>query len=100
MSLDDLFGELDRRLADADAALAAEYPGDRGVRQPVHTVYVPADKYDASTFIAWGSEARLALGKHGGSGAQEVGESPALRAGHARGSVMMRLLPDETRNTT
>ena len=23
------------------------YPGDRGVRQPVHTVYVPADRYDA-----------------------------------------------------
>ena len=30
---------------DADAALAAQFPGDRGGRQPVHTVYVAADRY-------------------------------------------------------
>ena len=36
--------ELDRRLAPADAELAARYPGDSGARQPVHTVYVPADR--------------------------------------------------------
>ena len=36
--------ELDRRLAPADAELAARYPGDAGGRQPVHTVYVPADR--------------------------------------------------------
>ena len=28
----------------ADLALAAAYPGDSGARQPVHTVYVPADR--------------------------------------------------------
>jgi len=67
MSLDDLVGELDRRLADADAALAADYPGDRGVRQPVHTVYVPADKYDVNTVGTWGAEARAVLGEYGGS---------------------------------
>ncbi|TCC45471.1 aldolase [Kribbella pittospori] len=70
MGLDDLVGELDRRLADADAALAAEYPGDRGVRQPVHTVYVPADRYDARTVEEWGAEARAALGAYGASAAQ------------------------------
>ncbi|WP_406049339.1 DUF6986 family protein [Kribbella sp. NBC_00889] len=70
MGLDDLVGELDRRLAEADAALAAEYPGDRGIRQPVHTVYVPADRYDARTVADWGAEARAALGEYGASATQ------------------------------
>ena len=39
----DVLDDLDRRLAPADADLAARYPGDAGARQPVHTVYVPAD---------------------------------------------------------
>ncbi|MEV5961013.1 aldolase/citrate lyase family protein [Kribbella sp. NPDC051952] len=67
MSLDDLIGELDRRLAQADAALAKDYPGDRGVRQPVHTVYVPADQYDANTIRTWGEKARTALDQYGGT---------------------------------
>ncbi|MGY4768870.1 DUF6986 family protein [Kribbella sp. CWNU-51] len=67
MSLEDLVGELDRRLAAADAALAADYPGDRGVRQPVHTVYVPADKYDVNTVGTWGAEATAVLSEYGGS---------------------------------
>ena len=62
-----LADELDVRLADADAALAAAYPGDRGRRQPVHTVYVPADRYDAGTVRAWGEEAIAALATHGSS---------------------------------
>jgi hypothetical protein len=40
----DVLDDLDRRLAPADADLAARYPGDAGARQPVHTVYVPADQ--------------------------------------------------------
>jgi len=62
-----LADELDARLADADAALAAAYPGDRGRRQPVHTVYVPADRYDSETVGDWAEEARQALAAHGGS---------------------------------
>ena len=38
------YAELDRRLAAHDAFLAARYPGERPGRQPVHTVYVPADR--------------------------------------------------------
>lgn len=64
-SLAALTAELDERLASADAALTAHYPGDRGVRQPVHTVYVPADRYDARTVIAWGAEAQGVLDQHG-----------------------------------
>lgn len=67
--LDALVGDLDRRLAEADAELATRYPGDRGVRQPVHTVYVPADAYGAGTVQAWAAEAKAALAAHGGSAA-------------------------------
>lgn len=40
----DVLNDLDRRLAPADADLAARYPGDEGTRQPVHSVHVPADQ--------------------------------------------------------
>jgi hypothetical protein len=73
-----LADELDARLADADAALAAAYPGDRGRRQPVHTVYVPADRYDSGTVRGWGDEAKLALAAHGRS-VMELAEALDLR---------------------
>ncbi|HWD80557.1 MAG TPA: aldolase [Kribbella sp.] len=62
--MDDLVTELDRRLAAADTALTADYRGDRGVRQPVHTVYVPADRFDGQTVADWGAVARTALDEH------------------------------------
>ena len=55
-----LTADLDERLADADAALAAGYPGERPGRQPVHTVYVPADRYDAGLVPAYGAAALAA----------------------------------------
>jgi citrate lyase beta subunit len=64
--LDRLVAELDARLVDSDAELARRYPGDRGVRQPVHTVYVPADRYDSSTVPDWGQQALAVLDEHGG----------------------------------
>jgi citrate lyase beta subunit len=80
--LDALVDELDRRLAGADAALTALYPGDRGVRQPVHTVYVPADWYQAGTVGEWAEEAKALLGRHGGS-ATELAEALGLPADQA-----------------
>ncbi|GAA1160151.1 aldolase/citrate lyase family protein [Kribbella jejuensis] len=62
--MDDLVTELDRRLAAADAALTADYRGDRGVRQPVHTVYVPADRYAENTVADWGAQALKSLDEH------------------------------------
>lgn len=62
--MDDLTTELDRRLAAADAALTADYRGDRGVRQPVHTVYVPADRYDVHMVADWGAQARATLDEY------------------------------------
>lgn len=40
---DALRAEADAALAPVDAELARRYPGERPGRQPVHTVYVPAD---------------------------------------------------------
>ncbi len=57
---EDLLSAVDAQLAAADQALADRYPGDVGTRQPVHTVYVPADAVHAGTPATWGSEA-LAL---------------------------------------
>jgi citrate lyase beta subunit len=74
----ELADELDARLADADAALTAAYPGDRGRRQPVHTVYVPADRYDSGTVRTWAEEAKLALATHGRS-VLELAEALDLR---------------------
>jgi citrate lyase beta subunit len=76
--LEQLADELDRRLADADAALAEHYPGDRGVRQPVHTVYVPGDGYDATTVTEWGDAARTVLAQHARS-VMELAEALELR---------------------
>lgn len=61
LDVNDLIGRLDTRLAAADAALAARFPGERAERQPVHTVYVPADRYTDDLCAAWGAEAIAAL---------------------------------------
>ena len=60
----DFYTELDRRLGPSDARLLAEYPGEPGTRQPVHTVYVPADQYDAGTPRAWGQQAAEMLDRY------------------------------------
>ncbi|MCE0767273.1 aldolase/citrate lyase family protein [Pseudonocardia kujensis] len=54
---EELATAVDRDLAPVDALLAAAYPGDVGTRQPVHTVYVPADRFDRSVSAAWGATA-------------------------------------------
>jgi citrate lyase beta subunit len=66
--------ELDTRLAEADAALVAQFPGDRAGRQPVHTVYVAADRYHAGLVPDWGGEAVAALDGHRDLFAELVGD--------------------------
>lgn len=53
--------ELDRWLGPVDAELLRRYPGERGGRQPVHTVYVPADRCHAGLAEEWGAAALAAL---------------------------------------
>ena len=59
--------DVDRRLAAAEQQLAARYPGDPGNRQPVHTVYLPADRFHAETVAEWGRAAIAALDADGGT---------------------------------
>lgn len=60
----ELTADLDERLREADADLVARFPGDVPARQPVHTVYVPADAYDADLVPRWGEEATGAMAEH------------------------------------
>ena len=56
--------EVERIMAPADAALARDYPGDDGGRQPVHTVYLPADRVGPDLVARHGAAARAALDQH------------------------------------
>ncbi|GAB3519991.1 DUF6986 family protein [Arthrobacter monumenti] len=60
------YAALDKTLAQTDELLERAYPGDDGSRQPVHTVYVPADKYEPSLPGAWGAEAVAVVERAGG----------------------------------
>ncbi|WP_375424769.1 DUF6986 family protein [uncultured Friedmanniella sp.] len=60
---DDL-AAVDAALAPADAERVARFPGDRTDRQPVHTVYVPADRFTADLAHRWGAAAQAALAEH------------------------------------
>jgi citrate lyase beta subunit len=59
-----VYARLDEALATVDAELARNYPGAAGSRQPVHTVYVPADRFGAELPDSWGSQALAALTEH------------------------------------
>ena len=52
-----LTAAVDEHLAGADAALAEGFPGDTPDRQPVHTVYVPADGSSRTWRTTWGRAA-------------------------------------------
>ncbi len=84
LDLAGLTAEVDRINADADLALAQGYPGDRGVRQPVHTVYVPADRFTADLAPTWGQSALKVLDEHGMPEAL-VSLAPALAQGDVDG---------------
>ncbi|MFJ6280322.1 DUF6986 family protein [Arthrobacter subterraneus] len=65
----DDYAAIDSKLTDTDRLLRTGYPGDSGSRQPVHTVYVPADRYQPSLPGDWGREAAAAVERAGGMGA-------------------------------
>ncbi|HEX6148506.1 DUF6986 family protein [Nocardioides sp.] len=65
MDLAALTSEVDELLVDADAALARDYPGERPGRQPVHTLYLPADRFHAASVHELGREAQRVLLEHG-----------------------------------
>jgi citrate lyase beta subunit len=71
---------LDERLAATDAFLARAYPGEDGRRQPVHTVYIAADRYTPELPAAWGRMALEVVAEHGGVAAlcRQVGLADEL----------------------
>ena len=65
--------ELDGLLAEDDAERAAGYPGERPGRQPVHTAYLPADRFGPDSVRQWGAQALAVLA--------EIAPDPAAFAG-------------------
>ena len=84
----DLIITADARLADADAALLAQFPGQRAMRQPVHTVYLAADRYRPGLAQQWGTQAcsLLASGEQGYRRATGTGEDDLARVQEKLGS--------------
>lgn len=72
--------KIEQHLLATDELLDAVYPGDSGARQPVHTVYVPADQFTPDLAARWGTQALAAVESFGGmeSLAAHVGIDPAL----------------------
>ncbi|MFJ4046062.1 DUF6986 family protein [Microbacterium sp. NPDC089987] len=66
---EDDFADIDERLAQTDALLSGSYPGDDGSRQPVHTLYVPADRFDRDLPARFGADAIAAVEAAGGTAA-------------------------------
>ncbi len=82
-SIDALADALDARLAASDEDVERRYPGDAGTRQPVHTVYVPADQVTARLPAQWG-EAALELLDAGLPSAARVSEVTGIDAALAQ----------------
>ncbi len=74
--------ELDRLLAVADAELASGYGHGGAGRQPVHTAYVPADKFGPETVRQWGVQALAAMDEFAPSPA-ELADATGLAPGVA-----------------
>ncbi len=66
---EDDFADIDARLAQTDELLTGSYPGDDGSRQPVHTLYVPADRFDPALPARFGADAIAAVEAAGGTAA-------------------------------
>ena len=76
----DLAGRLEALLAEDDAERVRRYPGPSSDRQPVHTAYVPADRFSAGTPAEWGRAALRALDEHGPLPGFDESEHRAVRA--------------------
>jgi hypothetical protein len=90
---DQLADLLDRRLAEADRELRVRYPGDPGTRQPVHTVYVPADRFTADVPAEWGRAARALVDREAPTAARlaEIAGMPVALVGEVYDRVRAKL---------
>jgi len=83
----ELSGRIEALLAEDDAERACRYPGPSSERQPVHTAYVPADRFSAGTPEQWGQAALRALDEHGPLPGFDEAEQLRVRAKLAREPV-------------
>jgi hypothetical protein len=84
---------IESELAATDELLAAAYPGERAERQPVHTVYVPADAFTPDLAACWGAEALAAVKEHGGL--EQLAASLGLREPAQLAELVRRKLESE-----
>src|SRR3712207_4798157 len=93
---DDYLANLDRRLSADDAARSRAYPGPSSKRQPVHTVYIPADQFHVEVGHEWAAAARAALATFA-PGPDEMAEATGLDADALRTvwAAMVAKLADE-----
>jgi len=94
--LDAMVAEADRLLAGADRALARGYPGERAGRQPVHTAYLPADRFGPGLAARWGRQALATLQDFAPDPAgfgQAMG-LPAALAADVRSRVLAKLIAE------
>ena len=86
---------VEQRLASTDELLETAYPGDSGSRQPVHTVYVPADRFVPELATQWGAQALAAVEDAGGMErlAESVGLASSLVERAAAG-VLAKLIAE------
>ena len=84
---------VDQKLAETDRLMATSYAGDTGARQPVHTVYIPADRYAADLPARWGTNALAAVG--GAEGLGELASTLGLREPERLGVLVAAKLRNE-----
>jgi citrate lyase beta subunit len=60
-----VLADIDALLTETDTLLEQNYPGDDGSRQPVHTVYVPANAFTPKLPTEWGRRALAAVDSWG-----------------------------------
>jgi len=65
VDIEALTAKIGHRLEAADAALARDYPGERAGRQPVQTLYVPADQVEPELVASFGHQAEMSIVEHG-----------------------------------
>jgi citrate lyase beta subunit len=65
VDIEALTAEVGHRLRDADAAHARAYPGERAGRQPVHTLYVPADQVEPALLASYANQAQMSIVEFG-----------------------------------
>jgi citrate lyase beta subunit len=95
-ALDAMAAEVDQLLASADRALARGYPGERPGRQPVHTAYLPADRFGPGLAARWGRQALAAL-QDWAPGPADFGRAmglPAALAADVRSRVLAKLIAE------